>query len=150
MSRAYYSFGFLYNPAAQRVLLRLREDEAQLDGGMWALFGGGSEDAATGDPVVTWQREMREELSIKLGRQQVTPLSDYINAECSHRYQFFCGWPTLQRDFHLQEGKEERAPGGSASGRRCRCPTSPREPERSCSCFEKRGRVEADSEAPGA
>ena len=105
MPDAYTAGGFLYHAASGRVLLHHRDANAPVYPNQWAGFGGRSEDQDGGDPVATWQREMREELGIALHREQIVPVHDFRNPRTGRwRYVFYAPWPVLDKDFILGEG----------------------------------------------
>ena len=105
MVTRYAAVGFLYHPASRQVLLHHRDAGARHYPDCWAGFGGGNEPEDDDDPVVTWQREMREELGVALTAEQIVPLRQYINPDLGHpRYVFYVTWPTLNDAFTLTEG----------------------------------------------
>jgi len=102
----YGSVGVLYHRASGKVLLHHRDGKAPHYANLWAGFGGLGEPEDGGDPVATWQREMREELGIELRREQIVPLREYISPHSGRpRYIFYVLWPTLDTEhFVLGEG----------------------------------------------
>jgi 8-oxo-dGTP pyrophosphatase MutT (NUDIX family) len=102
----YAAVGFLYHRESGRVLLHHRDANAPTLPNVWAGFGGLSEPGDGTDLVTTWQREMREELSIELGREQIMPLRTYLSPYSGRpRSIFYALWPTLDTSaFVLGEG----------------------------------------------
>jgi 8-oxo-dGTP pyrophosphatase MutT (NUDIX family) len=102
----YASVGFLYHLESGKVLLHHRDGNAARFPNVWAGFGGMSETEDAGDPVATWQREMREELAIELQREQIRPLREYLSPYTGRpRHIFYVLWPTLNTaEFVLGEG----------------------------------------------
>ncbi len=66
--------GFLYHAGSGRVLLHLRAADRPPSAGQWAFFGGGAEPEDGGTLLMTWCREMREELGATLAPAQVVAL----------------------------------------------------------------------------
>ena len=106
MPELYGSAGFLFHPDSGQVLLHHRDAHAPRFPNHWSDFGGTGEPGDGGDPVTTWQRELREELGITLQRQQIVPLRVYLSPHTGHpRHVFYVSWPTLDTDvFVLGEG----------------------------------------------
>jgi 8-oxo-dGTP pyrophosphatase MutT (NUDIX family) len=71
---------------------------------MWELFGGRMDEEDRGDPLVTWRRELREEIGIELAPELMQAVDDYVNEYGFRRMVFFTEWPELQVDFDLTEG----------------------------------------------
>jgi len=71
--------GFLYHVASGKVLLHLRSVDAPPSSGKWAFFGGRSEPEDGGDLLVTWCREMREEIGVTLDPARVMSLRHGIS-----------------------------------------------------------------------
>jgi 8-oxo-dGTP pyrophosphatase MutT (NUDIX family) len=101
----YAAVGFLYHAATRQVLLHHRDSHAAMYPECWAGFGGMNEPQDGGDPMLTWRREMREELGIELQFGQVRPLRQYVNPDVGRpRYVFYAEWPALGDSFALGEG----------------------------------------------
>ncbi len=97
--------GLLYHAASGKVLLHLRDVDKPPSAGKWAFFGGRAEPEDGDDLLVTWCREMREELGVTIDSSAVISLQagSYENGA---RWQvFFCAWPTLDDDLVLTEGQ---------------------------------------------
>lgn len=101
----YGSGGVLYHAATRQVLPQHRTDDALVYPGQWGLFGGGEEPQDHGDPVVTWCRELREELGIVLDPARIVPLGDTVGRNGSPHHLFTYSWPTRSLDFVLGEGQ---------------------------------------------
>lgn len=97
--------GFLYHAASGKVLLHLRGVDAPPNPGRWAFFGGRAEPEDGDDLLVTWLREMHEELGVTLDPTSVVSLCNgtYDNGLCWH--DFYYAWPSLDEDFALTEGQ---------------------------------------------
>ena len=105
VSEVYASAGVLYHPDSGKVLLHHRDGNARHYANVWAEFGGVSEAEDGGDPLVTWQREMHEELGISLATEQIVPLHRYVSPYTGRmRHIFYAVWPSLGDDFVLGEG----------------------------------------------
>jgi 8-oxo-dGTP pyrophosphatase MutT (NUDIX family) len=100
----HYAVGVLCHRPTGRVLLHHRDAGAATAPGRWALFGGRSEPEDGGDSVVTWRRELREELGVSLTAPGVVPLADYDYLGL-RRFLFAASWPTLATDIVLGEGQ---------------------------------------------
>jgi 8-oxo-dGTP pyrophosphatase MutT (NUDIX family) len=97
--------GFLYHAASGKVLLHLRDEEKPPSAGMWAFFGGRSEPEDGDDLLVTWCREMREELGVRLDPAQVRSLRSGTYEDGRRWHEYFYLWPSLDEDFVLTEGQ---------------------------------------------
>ena len=106
MTQQYGAAGFLYHRDAGQVLLHHRDGKAPRFPNHWSDFGGTNEPGDGGDPVATWQREMREELGVELDHEQISPLRVYVSPYTGHpRHVFYAFWPTLDTSaFVLGEG----------------------------------------------
>ena len=105
MEEKFYSGGYLYNPKTQSVLLHLRDGKTTINPHKWAFFGGASEEGEA--PVVTFIREMHEELGICILPDEVKLLRDYMNNERDiHRYVFFVESETAKEHMQLGEGAD--------------------------------------------
>ena len=105
MDVPYAAVGFLYHPETGKILLHHRDANASHYPEQWAGFGGMSEESDHGDPVATWRREMREELSVELTPAQIRPLCTYVNWHTnSQHFVFYAEWPSLDEHFALTEG----------------------------------------------
>jgi len=97
--------GFLYHVASGKVLLHLRSIDAPPSAGKWAFFGGRSEPEDGGDLLVTWCREMREEIGVTLDPARVMPLRHGIYDDGRRWRDFWSEWPSLDEDLVLTEGQ---------------------------------------------
>ena len=70
MARPNVAIGFLYHAPSGKILLHLRGTDVLASPGRWAFFGGRAEPGDGGDLLVTWCREMREELGVALDRER--------------------------------------------------------------------------------
>jgi 8-oxo-dGTP pyrophosphatase MutT (NUDIX family) len=101
----YAAVGFLYHAASNKVLLHHRDGNTTFYPRTWAGFGGSNEPEDHGDPVVTWRREMLEELGVTLEPDQVRLIRSYVNADVGRqRHIFYAVWPSLATAFVLTEG----------------------------------------------
>ncbi len=105
MTARYGSGGVLYHAATGQVLLQHRTDDAPHYPGQWGLFGGGEELEDKGDPIVTWHRELREELGVEIERTAITALGVGPGQGGGKHYFFAYPWPAPTRDFVLGEGQ---------------------------------------------
>lgn len=97
--------GFLYHAPSGKVLLHLRDVDKPPNPGMWAFFGGRAEPEDGGDLLVTWCREMREELGITLDPARVVSLRQGQFDDGRRWQDFVYAWPTLDDSFVLTEGQ---------------------------------------------
>ena len=97
--------GFLYHAASGKVLLHLRDVDKPPGAGMWAFFGGRSEPEDGGDLLVTWCREMQEEIGVTLDPARVESLRQGTFENGRRWADFFSAWPSLDEDFVLTEGQ---------------------------------------------
>lgn len=97
--------GFLYHVASGKVPLHLRGVDAPPSAGKWAFFGGRSEPEDGGDLLVTWCREMREEIGVTLDPARVMSLRHGIYGDGRRWHDFWCEWPSLDEDLVLTEGQ---------------------------------------------
>ena len=97
--------GFLYHAASGRVLLHLRAADAPPNAGMWAFFGGRCEPEDGGDLLVTWLREMREELGAALDPARVVSLRHGAYEDGARWHDYYHEWPSLDENFVLTEGQ---------------------------------------------
>jgi 8-oxo-dGTP pyrophosphatase MutT (NUDIX family) len=101
----YAAVGFLFHAASGQVLLHRRDGNTTFYPHTWAGFGGSNELDDCGQPAVTWQREMREELGVGLTLEQIHPIRSYVNPEVGRwRHMFYAEWPTVDGAFALTEG----------------------------------------------
>jgi len=105
MSPRNVAVGFFYHVASGRVLLHLRDPSKPPSPGQWAFFGGGEEPEDGDDLLVTWCREMREELGVVLDRAQVLSLRHGIYDDGSRWHDFVYRWPSIDDAFTLNEGQ---------------------------------------------
>ena len=104
MDKQFYAGGFLYNPHSKRVLLHKRDEKTDTNKNTWAFFGGLSKKGET--PVQTFQREVKEELSVRFPLSKIKPLYDYFNPDFNvHRYVFYVPSSYLKSTLKLREGK---------------------------------------------
>ncbi len=97
--------GFLYHAASGQVLLHLRGADAPPNSGKWAFFGGRCEPEDGGDLLVTWLREMREELGVTLDPAHVVSLRHGTYDNGMRWHDFYCEWSSLDKDFVPTEGQ---------------------------------------------
>lgn len=97
--------GFLYHAASGKVLLHLRGVDAPPNPGKWAFFGGRCEPEDGDDLLVTWRRELHEELGVTLDPARVVSLRHGVYTNGTRWHDFFCEWPSLDVDFTLTEGQ---------------------------------------------
>lgn len=97
--------GFLYHRASGKVLLHLRTADAPPNPGKWAFFGGRSEPEDGDDLLVTWRREMCEELGIEIDPQRVVLLRQGAYDDGTRWSDYYCDWPALEEEFVLTEGQ---------------------------------------------
>jgi 8-oxo-dGTP diphosphatase len=103
----YYAGGFFYNPANGKVLLQKRTKDAPHFPGIWAIFGGGEEDEDGGDPVQTFIREVKEEMSVDIVRDEIVPLFDYlVYNNTIRRYVFYVESDINESDIVIGEGEK--------------------------------------------
>lgn len=107
MVERYISVGCFYHLPTRSVLLHLRSPDAEVHPGMWAAFGGRSEEVDLGSPEATWLREVDEELGVALTESQIRRLEGFAPypGPVGPRHLFVCEWPILQADFVLTEGE---------------------------------------------
>lgn len=98
------ALGFLLHRPSNKVLLQQKSDDAPWFTGMWELFGGRMEAQDAYDPVVTWRRELKEEIGVIILTSQAQPVDDYVNEYGFRRVVHYAEWPTLQENFPLTEG----------------------------------------------
>lgn len=101
----YASGGVLYHIATKRILLQHRTDDAPTWPGQWGLFGGGEEPEDGGNSVVTWRRELCEELGVDLDPNTVVALGVGQGWNGTPHHFFACPWPAPTLDFVLGEGQ---------------------------------------------
>ena len=97
--------GFLFYAASGKVLLPLRGADAPPNPAKWAFFGGRCEPEDGDDLLVTWLREMREELGIALEPGRVVSLRHGAYADGTRWHDFYCERPSLDENFVLTEGQ---------------------------------------------
>jgi 8-oxo-dGTP pyrophosphatase MutT (NUDIX family) len=97
--------GFLYHAPSGKVLLHLRDVDKPPSAGMWAFFGGRAEPEDGGDLLVTWCREMHEELGITLDPARAISLRQGTFEDGRRWQDFSYEWPTLDESFVLTEGQ---------------------------------------------
>lgn len=123
MTKLFYSGGFLYNPASQKILLHKRDDKTKNSPGSWAFFGGLSKNNEK--PIDTFIRELFEETGLKLKPESIKKLTEYFNPDFdTQRYVFFSevrkeapinlnegmgfGWFTVSEAIRLNLSKRTR------------------------------------------
>lgn len=101
----FYAGGFLYNSKTNAVLLHKRDNNAKVNPNSWAFFGGLNEGDET--PKQTFLREVKEELSIDILKENVRELCDYFNNELNtYRYVFFAESNIEKQKMRLTEGED--------------------------------------------
>jgi len=99
----FYAGGFLYNPKTRSVLLHHRDDKTLIHPNQWGFFGGLNE----GDelPKECFMRELKEELGIEVGENEVKALCDYLNKDRgTWRYAFYVQSELDKSQMTLGEG----------------------------------------------
>ncbi|MBI2595461.1 NUDIX hydrolase [Candidatus Daviesbacteria bacterium] len=102
MKNVFYSGGFLYNPVPKKILLHKRDDKTQNNPNCWAFFGGLNEKNEV--PLETFQREVKEELGIKLNLSSIYQLTDYFNPDFSTHRHVFYAYTKEVNNIQLNEG----------------------------------------------
>ncbi len=97
--------GFLYHPASAKVLLHLRGVDQPPNPGKWAFFGGRSEPEDGNDLLVTWCREMHEEIGVTLEPALVVSLRSGAYDTGLQWHDYYYVWPSLDDEFTLTEGQ---------------------------------------------
>lgn len=87
-SKRFYAGAFFLDRRGQQVLLMHRDEDAPVNPGKWAFFGGGSEEGET--PVATCLREVEEETGIALQPDDLTPVRSYFNDSTGYDRHVFC------------------------------------------------------------
>ena len=83
-----YSGGFLYNPETKQVFLHRRDGNTIYNPNMLAFFGGLNEGVET--PKEGFQRELFEEVGLRVPLDEIIPLNEYLNKEVNtYRYVFY-------------------------------------------------------------
>jgi 8-oxo-dGTP pyrophosphatase MutT (NUDIX family) len=104
--KKYYAGGFLYNADAKSVLLHKRDGNTPYNPNKWSFFGGTNEDNEN-SPVLTFIRELKEELGISIRPDEVMHLTDYLNEKHNtHRYSFFVNSDIKKSEMTLGEGAD--------------------------------------------
>jgi len=100
----FWAGGFLYNPKNNSVFLHKRDSNTKFNPNSWAFFGGLNEnDESSLDCFI---RELKEEIGIKLKKEDVIPLYDYFNEEFqTHRFVYYVISDKDKSEFTLNEGK---------------------------------------------
>lgn len=102
---AFYAGGFFYNPKKNEVLLHKRDGNTEINPHKWTFFGGGSEGMET--PLETFIREIEEELSVRVSKEEAVPLCDYVNEERDiRRHVFYVVSEKLKSEMILGEGAD--------------------------------------------
>ncbi len=100
----FWAGGFLYNSETNSILLHKRDAEAKVNPNQWAFFGGLNERDET--PKQTFARELQEELTIEIQKEEIKPLCDYFNEELqTYRYVFFVESNLRKSEMQLMEGE---------------------------------------------
>ena len=97
--------GFLYHADSGSVLLHLRDVDKPPEPGKWAFFGGRAEPEDGDDLLVTWVREIREELGITLDPALAVSLRSGTYPDGTRWHDFYYDWPALDESFVLTEGQ---------------------------------------------
>ncbi len=105
MSIRNVAVGFLYHAASGKVLLHLRGVDAPPNPGKWAFFGGRAEPEDGVDLLVTWLREVHEEIGVTLDPARVVSLRNGTYDNGLRWHDFYYEWPSLDEDFVLTEGQ---------------------------------------------
>ncbi len=105
MSIRNVAVGFLYHAASGKVLLHLRGVDAPPNPGKWAFFGGRAEPEDGDDLLVTWLREVQEEIGVTLHPARVVSLRNGTYDNGLRWHDFYYEWPSLDQDFVLTEGQ---------------------------------------------
>jgi len=97
------SFGFLYNPKSNEVFLHQRDGNTAYNPNALAFFGGLGENNET--PRECFQRELFEEIGLKVKIDEIIPLDDYLNEEFkTYRYVFYVVSDVSKEKLILGEG----------------------------------------------
>ncbi len=103
--KKFWAGGFLYNSKNNTVLLHKRDSKTKFNPNLWAFFGGLNEKAES--PVDCFIRELREEIGIRLNKEEAIPLCNYFNKEFqTHRFVFYAISYKDKSNFVLNEGKD--------------------------------------------
>jgi len=80
--------GFLYNPKTNKVFLHKRDNNTIYNPNALAFFGGLRNEGET--PEQCFQRELFEEIGLKVKPSEIIPLDHYLNKEFdTYRYSFY-------------------------------------------------------------
>ena len=101
----FYAGGFLYNPKTKSILLHKRDSKTKVNPEKWAFFGGLNEQNET--PMQTFQREIREEISVEILENEISLLCNYFNDDFkTYRYVFFAKSDLDKSKMCLTEGDD--------------------------------------------
>lgn len=100
----FFAGGFLFDPKTKRILLHKRDNNTQNNPGLWAFFGGMSENNET--PIETFTRELQEELGIKINKEIIKELTNYFNPDFHVQRFVFYAEMSEQTIFNLNEGEK--------------------------------------------
>lgn len=105
VKRPFYAGGFLYNPKTNQVLLHKRDNKTEANPNKWGFFGGLNEGTETS--LECFQRELFEELNIKIPSDSISYLCDYENVEFRrHRYIYYVTSDLPKSAMSLGEGAD--------------------------------------------
>lgn len=99
-----YAGAIIYNPDSRKVLLQKRDSRAPNNPNRWSLFGGALE--ASEAPRDGLIRELREELSLVIEPEKVSPYRDYDNNKGNHRNVFIFETRLEKSAMSLAEGED--------------------------------------------
>ncbi len=81
----------------------IRRPDILLNPNRWVLFGGGEEPIDQGNQVVTWCRELHEELGIVVKPAHIRPMGERQWWDGTLEYLFYCEWPSLTTAFVMRD-----------------------------------------------
>ncbi len=101
--KKFFSGGFLYNPKNSCILLHQRDGNTTFNPYAWAFFGGLNE--GDENEIECFQRELEEEIGLKVKIKDIIYLDDYLNEEFNtHRYIYYVISDVKIEDLNLGEG----------------------------------------------
>ncbi len=99
----FWAGGFLYNPKTNSVFLHKRDGNTKFNPNALAFFGGLNEHNE--NPKQCFQRELFEEIGLKISLEEIVNLDDYLNQELeTYRYVFYVISDVKKDDLILGEG----------------------------------------------